>query len=723
VRRALGVLLGLLARVWLATLRLTLLVDPALTAARPRPFALAFWHGQQFALLRWARGRPMVALVSLSRDGELVAAALGRLGIAAARGSSSRGGTGALKAIVRRLRGGLDAAFAVDGPRGPARVVRGDGAALAARLAGGVVVPMAAACGRCHVFTRSWDRFELPLPFTRVAVALGAPIEPGEAAPAIIAAAVDRARLAAEAALAVGAEGKRLPSSGVSGSHRRPMEQALGAGAGTRVPSRRWPGLAVALAALVHAVCLRGGLLDADRLLLVKNPEIRSFSGLAAMLAQGEPVLRAAALSTRNHGPLGVLSTWLGWQWFRAGPVAQHALGLASLVAVLVALAWLLSALRVSAALSSVAILALALHPATADLTGPILGREALLAVSVALVAARRARNSRALPALGWAAGASLVAGLLAPGWGLVGLIAAAVIRAPRARREAAGAAVLATIAALAVTRGAGAVLPAPDAIDQGASAVLVGWLPSAAPFAIATAGAGGGAAVLVVMALAGAAIYRSLGARDDADAALLRAGAAAMLAAVLAAALTRHEGTVLGAPTFALQLGVVLALAGSARAHAGALTAWSRPWMLAVLAAPAALTALRARAWADEDRVLDAIVARDADDPEALLARARLALRQGHLDEAAPWCLRYATSAPTTFRADGCIAAMATAQEDEAAAVFLLRRWAGRFDDRRALRAAVLELAEAQPDPHLAAAFQRATGFNMPARRPGETL
>jgi lysophospholipid acyltransferase (LPLAT)-like uncharacterized protein len=87
VRRALGVLLGLLARVWLATLRLTLLVDPSLPAARPRRFALAFWHGQQFALLRWARTQRMVALVSLSPDGELVAAALARVGIASARGS------------------------------------------------------------------------------------------------------------------------------------------------------------------------------------------------------------------------------------------------------------------------------------------------------------------------------------------------------------------------------------------------------------------------------------------------------------------------------------------------------------------------------------------------------------------------------------------------------------------------------------------------------------
>jgi lysophospholipid acyltransferase (LPLAT)-like uncharacterized protein len=198
----LGALVGLVARAWLLTLRLTLVVDPALAELRPRPFALTFWHGQQFALLRWARFQRMVALVSRSRDGELVASALRRLGIDSARGSSSRGGAPALRAIVKKLREGLDAAFAVDGPRGPAKVVRSEGnsvgAVTAARLGGAVVVPMAAACSRCHVFARAWDRFELPLPFTRVAVVLGAPIDPAEATPDAVAAAIDRARARAE---------------------------------------------------------------------------------------------------------------------------------------------------------------------------------------------------------------------------------------------------------------------------------------------------------------------------------------------------------------------------------------------------------------------------------------------------------------------------------------------------------------------------------------------
>jgi lysophospholipid acyltransferase (LPLAT)-like uncharacterized protein len=206
IRRALGFLLGLVARAWLASLRLTLVLDPALSRAGAVPWSLAFWHGHQFALLRWPRRRPTVALVSRSPDGELLASAFTRLGMGAERGSSSRAGASGLKAIVRRLRKGLDAAFAVDGPRGPRGMVQsasgGVGAALGARLAGGVVVPMAAAAPAKIVFSRSWDRFELPLPFSRVAIAIGAPIDPRDATPARLAEAIDEAHRAAEQSLA-----------------------------------------------------------------------------------------------------------------------------------------------------------------------------------------------------------------------------------------------------------------------------------------------------------------------------------------------------------------------------------------------------------------------------------------------------------------------------------------------------------------------------------------
>ncbi|MGA2448137.1 MAG: DUF374 domain-containing protein [Polyangiaceae bacterium] len=174
----LGVLLGGLARLWLATLRLRLRVHPALAAAGDRPWVLAFWHGAQWPLLAWKRRRPTVVLVSLSRDGALQARALSILGLTVVRGSSSRRGAGGLAAVVRAMRrSGADAAFAVDGPRGPRGVAKA-GAVVAAQLTGGVMVPMAAAVRRGLVLTKTWDGFAIAWPFSVVDVALGAPLDP-----------------------------------------------------------------------------------------------------------------------------------------------------------------------------------------------------------------------------------------------------------------------------------------------------------------------------------------------------------------------------------------------------------------------------------------------------------------------------------------------------------------------------------------------------------------
>jgi lysophospholipid acyltransferase (LPLAT)-like uncharacterized protein len=71
----------------------------------------------------------------------------------------------------------LDAAFAVDGPRGPLGIVKG-GLLVAARATGAVVVPLTGAMRRGLVLRRSWDRFAIAWPFTRVDVVLGEPIDP-----------------------------------------------------------------------------------------------------------------------------------------------------------------------------------------------------------------------------------------------------------------------------------------------------------------------------------------------------------------------------------------------------------------------------------------------------------------------------------------------------------------------------------------------------------------
>jgi lysophospholipid acyltransferase (LPLAT)-like uncharacterized protein len=175
VRSALGVLLGIFVRLYLTTLRVTVHADPALDRRENRPWILCFWHGDQLPLLRFRRRRPTVALVSHSADGQMQARALAVQGLLVERGSSSRGGARGLAAIVRRLARGEDAAFALDGPKGPRFSVR-PGARAAARLSCGVLVPMGSAASRGITLERAWDRFRIPLPFSKVAVRLGPPL-------------------------------------------------------------------------------------------------------------------------------------------------------------------------------------------------------------------------------------------------------------------------------------------------------------------------------------------------------------------------------------------------------------------------------------------------------------------------------------------------------------------------------------------------------------------
>ncbi len=177
-RGVLGLVLGLLARLWLSTLRVEVDADASLLGASDRPWVLAFLHGTQWPLLAWRRRRRTLVMVSWSPDGAMQARALGVLGFAVVRGSSSRGGARALARLARELREpGTDAAFAVDGPRGPLGVAKG-GARVAARAAGAVLIPMGAAYARGTVLARSWDRFGIAWPFSRVVVRLGQPLEP-----------------------------------------------------------------------------------------------------------------------------------------------------------------------------------------------------------------------------------------------------------------------------------------------------------------------------------------------------------------------------------------------------------------------------------------------------------------------------------------------------------------------------------------------------------------
>jgi len=144
--------------------------------AEGKPFILAFWHGRLLMMpYCWNPHARINMLISQHADGQLIAHTVKHFGIHTVAGSSSKGGTAALRAILRALKAGECAGFTPDGPRGP-RMRASAGVVSAAKLAGVPILPCAYAVRRRHVL-RSWDRFVLALPFTRGVFLWGEPIE------------------------------------------------------------------------------------------------------------------------------------------------------------------------------------------------------------------------------------------------------------------------------------------------------------------------------------------------------------------------------------------------------------------------------------------------------------------------------------------------------------------------------------------------------------------
>lgn len=169
----------LVYRLWCSSLRIAeegRATSDALAAAG-KPLVIAAWHDEFFPLMHIRRALKLVTVVSQSNDGEYLARLLESLGIRTARGSSSRGGVRALLRAARLIRGeGCNGFITVDGPRGPRHVVK-DGAVFLAMYSAAHLVPIRVFPQRAKIFP-SWDRFQLPLPFSRVRVLWGTPYLP-----------------------------------------------------------------------------------------------------------------------------------------------------------------------------------------------------------------------------------------------------------------------------------------------------------------------------------------------------------------------------------------------------------------------------------------------------------------------------------------------------------------------------------------------------------------
>jgi len=146
----------------------------AIRAAGRQP-VMAFWHGRILPATFYFRRRGIVVITSENFDGEWIARIIERFGYGTARGSSSRGGLKAMLQLVREMQRGRAAGFTLDGPRGPARVAQ-PGALWLARTTGNPVLPFHLEASR-HWSLRSWDRTQIPKPFSDVALVVGEPMD------------------------------------------------------------------------------------------------------------------------------------------------------------------------------------------------------------------------------------------------------------------------------------------------------------------------------------------------------------------------------------------------------------------------------------------------------------------------------------------------------------------------------------------------------------------
>jgi lysophospholipid acyltransferase (LPLAT)-like uncharacterized protein len=143
-------------------------------AAAGRQPIMAFFHGRVLTATYFFRDRGIVVMISENFDGEWIARIIERFGYGTSRGSTSRGGQRALLQLKRRMEEGRPAGFAVDGPRGPAGLVQ-PGAVWLAKLTGNPVVPFHMEASKAWTLG-SWDRTQIPRPFTTVSLVVGAPI-------------------------------------------------------------------------------------------------------------------------------------------------------------------------------------------------------------------------------------------------------------------------------------------------------------------------------------------------------------------------------------------------------------------------------------------------------------------------------------------------------------------------------------------------------------------
>lgn len=170
-----------LVKIWLKTCPQEEQADPeSLDLVRAgEPVLFTTWHCHLLSPLffchrYYQHSRPLVLMASPSRDGEFIADVARRLGFIVCPGSRRKGGAQTLVHMVSYFAQGHSGGLVADGSRGPARIAQ-KGVLFLAREAGVPIIPLGVAASR-KLTLDTWDRFEMPLPFARIAILAGAPL-------------------------------------------------------------------------------------------------------------------------------------------------------------------------------------------------------------------------------------------------------------------------------------------------------------------------------------------------------------------------------------------------------------------------------------------------------------------------------------------------------------------------------------------------------------------
>ena len=148
------------------TLRKKIIGMPAMEKASEHGGVFVVWHGDALIAGHVLSWRKFTALTSLSRDGDVQARVLEKLGYDIVRGSTGRGGARAAVELVNCLKRGVSISFTPDGPRGPRRVIQ-NGVVYFAKKSQRPICPVVMRYSNCWNIA-TWDRYAIPKPFSRV---------------------------------------------------------------------------------------------------------------------------------------------------------------------------------------------------------------------------------------------------------------------------------------------------------------------------------------------------------------------------------------------------------------------------------------------------------------------------------------------------------------------------------------------------------------------------